>query len=73
MLFRSVPAELFGRERLGAILGRVSRATLIARALAPASFSALVAAGLTDRGALFALVLVGVAAAACYVRAVRAG
>ncbi|HET9577079.1 MAG TPA: MFS transporter [Usitatibacter sp.] len=67
----TAPAELFGKEGLGAVLGQLSRATLFARALAPACFSGLFAAGLTRNHALAILVVFVIAGAACYAAAVR--
>jgi hypothetical protein len=67
----TAPAELFGSEGLGAVLGHLSRATLFARALAPACFSGLLAAGLSRTQALSALVVVIVAGAFCYAATVR--
>ena len=67
----TAPAELFGTEGLGAVLGHLARATLFARALAPACFSALVAAGLTRVQSLSALMVVVVAGAFCYAATVR--
>jgi MFS family permease len=67
----TAPAELFGSEGLGAVLGHLSRATLFARALAPACFSGLLAAGLTRVQSLSALVVIVVAGAFCYAATVR--
>ena len=61
----TVPAELFGAHGLGAILGRLSLSALLARAVAPASFSALLAAGLTRNQSLALLVAVGLGGGAC--------
>jgi MFS family permease len=68
----TVPAELFGSQGLGGVLGHLSRATLFARALAPACFSGLLAVGLTRTQALSSLVAVVVAGAFCYGATVRA-
>lgn len=67
----TAPAELFGSEGLGAVLGHLSRATLFARALAPACFSGLFALGLTRGQSLAALVVVILAGAFCYGATVR--
>jgi len=67
----TVPAQLYGREGLGAILGHLARAGLYSRALAPASFSGLVAAGFTRNGALGALAALALAALASYLAAIR--
>lgn len=67
----TVPAELFGSQGLGATLGHLSRATLFARAIAPASFAALLAAGLTRTQALWSLAAIVVAAGLCYAVTVK--
>ena len=51
----TVPAELYGRAGLGALLGQLARWALFARALAPVAFSGMLAAGLTRNGALASL------------------
>jgi predicted MFS family arabinose efflux permease len=68
----TAPAELFGREGLGAILGRIAAASLIARAIAPACFTALLTFGLTRNQALAGLVGISVAALGCFIASVRA-
>ncbi|MDX2220195.1 MAG: MFS transporter [Burkholderiales bacterium] len=57
----TAPAELIGRDQLGALLGRLSRPAMIAKALAPATFTGLLALGLTRDSvlALLGLVMVG--------------
>ena len=67
----TVPAQLYGRERLGAILGHLARAGLYSRAFAPASFSGLLAIGFTRNGALGALATLALAALASYLAAIR--
>jgi len=67
----TAPAELFGREGLGALLGHLSRAGLYAKAVAPASFSALLTFGLTRNGALAALMAVSVAGMGSFAVATR--
>jgi predicted MFS family arabinose efflux permease len=67
----TAPAELFGREGLGALLGHLSRAGLYAKAVAPASFSALLTFGLTRNGALAALMAVSVAGMGTFALATR--
>ena len=57
----TVPAELLGRENLGAMLGYLARAGSYAKALAPAGWSALLFAGLTQGAALWVLVALGLA------------
>ena len=67
----TVPAQLYGRDGLGAILGHLARAGLYSRALAPASFSGLVAVGFTRNTALGAVAALALAALASYLVAVR--
>jgi len=75
----TVAGELFGLHGLGAVLGRISGASLYARAIAPASLPALMALGYSRGGALLALgflAVVGVgsyAIAAARQHAVKAG
>ena len=67
----TAPAEIFGRHGLGSLLGYLSRATLYSRALAPASFSAMLAIGLTHNASLMALVFLAVAGWVSYGFATR--
>jgi predicted MFS family arabinose efflux permease len=67
----TAPAELFGRESLGAIIGRIASASLIARAVAPACFTAVLAFGLTRNQALAGLVGLSIFALVCFGFAVR--
>jgi MFS family permease len=67
----TAPAELFGREGLGALLGHLSRFAAYAKALAPAAWSALLAVGLARHAALWLLFALGIGATASYWRAVR--
>ena len=71
----TAPAELLGRDALGAKLGYLARAGSYAKALAPAAYSGLLAAGFTRHAALVALGGLGVAALAAlaYARKVRSG
>lgn len=69
----TTPAELYGREGLGALLGALARAGLYSRALAPASFSGMLAVGLTRAGAISALAVVALAALGSYLLAARSG
>jgi predicted MFS family arabinose efflux permease len=52
----TVPAELYGRVGLGALLGYLARAAMAARAVAPVAWPALLALGLTRGGGLGLLV-----------------
>jgi MFS family permease len=67
----TAPAELFGREGLGAVLGHLARAGLYARALAPASFSGMLALGLGRNASLLGLGIVVLAALGSYALAIR--
>ena len=67
----SAPAELFGTQGLGAVLGYLSRAAFFAKAIAPASFSALLTFGFTRNAALSTLVALAIAGGATYAMAVR--
>jgi MFS family permease len=67
----TAPAELFGRAGLGALLGHLARAALYARALAPASFSGMLAVGLGRNASLLGLGVVVLAALGCYALAIR--
>jgi len=60
----AAPAEMYGSDGLGELLGRLSRSSSYARALGPATYPALVAAGLGERSSmalLDALLVVGLA------------
>jgi MFS family permease len=67
----TAPAELIGRDALGALLGRLSRPAMIAKAVAPVAFTALLAAGLTRSVALAALALIIAVAWASFAMAGR--
>lgn len=67
----TAPAELFGRQGLGALLGHLSRSASFAKALAPAAWSALLAIGLARDAALGVLFALGIGATASYWKAVR--
>ncbi len=67
----TAPAELFGREGLGSLLGYLSRASFYAKALAPAALPALLTAGLTRNAALATFVGVALAGLASYRVATR--
>lgn len=67
----TAPAELFGLKGLGGLLGYLSRAGLYAKAVAPASFSALLTFGLTRNAALAALAALAVAGMGSYSLATR--
>jgi len=67
----TAPAELFGGEGLGALLGHLARAGLYAKAVAPASFSALLTFGLSRNGALATMMAVSVAGMGSFAMATR--
>jgi hypothetical protein len=68
----TTPGELFGRERLGALLGYLARGSLYSRALAPACFSGILAVGVTRGAALAILAATALAGWAAFTYAVRA-
>lgn len=68
----TAPAEIYGREGLGALLGHIGRSAFYARALAPAAFPALLALGLSQRASLAALAAAALAGLAAYAIAARA-
>jgi hypothetical protein len=67
----TVPAELFGRDRYGELLGRLAKPQIIARAIAPAVLAGLLVLDSERRIALAALAASGIAALIAYRRAVR--
>jgi MFS family permease len=67
----TAPVELFGTRGLGGLLGHLSRFGLYAKAIAPASFSALLTFGLTRNAALASMAAVAVAGAGSYIMATR--
>ena len=68
----TVPAELFGREHYGALLGRLALPSFFAKALAPFLFAAMLAAGATHALATWALAATGACALVSYQMARRA-
>ena len=68
----TVPADLFGRDRYGELLGRLAKPQFISRAIAPAVLAAVLMADPERRVALVALAVCGIAAFIAYRRAVRA-
>ena len=67
----TAPVELFGARGLGGLLGYLSRAGLYAKAVAPASFSALLTFGLTRNAALASLAALAIAGMGSYTMATR--
>ncbi len=68
----TVPAELFGREGYGALLGRLAMPQVIARALAPVALAGLLVFDSQRTVTLAALLACGALALLAYRRAVRA-
>jgi predicted MFS family arabinose efflux permease len=67
----TTPAELFGRDGLGSVLGHLSRAGLYSTAIAPAAYSMLLTLGLTRTSAVTTLMAVALGAMGSYAIAVR--
>ena len=67
----TVPAALFGRDAYGALLGRLARPQLVARAVAPLALAAVIAIDPDRSLALATLAVGGVFAFLAYRRAVR--
>jgi hypothetical protein len=67
----TVPPELYGRAGLGALLGYVARAGMVARAVAPAAWPTLLALGLARTPALASLAGLSAGALGAYAWAVR--
>ena len=68
----TVPAELFGREGYGALLGRLALPQVIARALAPAALAGILVLDPSRTATLATLVACGVLACIAYRRAIVA-
>ena len=68
----TAPAELLGREGLGAMLGYLSRAAFFAKAMAPAAYSAMLTIGFARNDALLALAVVALGGAVSFALATRA-
>ena len=68
----TTPVELWGREGLGRVIGYLSRAGQLSRAVAPASYSGMLALGLGRNGALAIVGVAGLLAVASYARALKA-
>jgi hypothetical protein len=67
----TVPAELYGRVGLGALLGYVARAGMVAKAVAPAAWPALLALGIARTPGLAGLAGLSGAALGAYAWAIR--
>lgn len=66
----TAPAELFGREGYGALLGRIAAPTFVAKAIAPVGFAVMLAP-LSVSGAVALLLVLGIASLACFALAAR--
>jgi len=69
----TVPAELFGAQQQGALLGALARPSFVAKALAPALFAAGLSAGFSMRTGVALLAFISTVALACFWLAVRGG
>ena len=67
----AAPAEMYGAESLGGLLGHLSRASSYARALGPATYPALVAIGLGEGTSLAMLDALLAAGLVLYIAAIR--
>jgi len=67
----TVPAELFGAQQQGALLGALARPSFFARALAPAIFAAGLSAGFALRSGLLLLAIVSASGLMFFSLAVR--
>jgi MFS family permease len=69
----TVPAELFGREAYGELLGRLARPAFFAQALAPVAFSVALANGVSHSTGELGLAVCVALALGCYVLAASTG
>jgi predicted MFS family arabinose efflux permease len=67
----TVPAELFGPQQQGALLGALARPSFFAKAFAPALFAAGLSAGFPLRSGLALLAIVSASGLVCYSLATR--
>jgi hypothetical protein len=67
----TVPAELFGRDGFGALLGRLAKPQFIARAVAPGVLAGMLMVDPGRHATLAALALSGIVAVFAYQRAIR--
>jgi len=67
----TVPAELFGRDGYGALMGRLAQPAFFAKAAAPVALAALVANGETYQTMVFLLAALAALALAAYIVAIR--
>src|SRR6185503_12137231 len=67
----AAPAEMYGADGLGGLLGHLSRASSYARALGPATYPALIAIGLGEGASLALLDTLLAAGLVLYIAAIR--
>lgn len=67
----AAPAEMYGAEGLGELLGHLARTSSYARALGPAAYSGMLALGLGERLSMASLGALLAAGLACYAVATR--
>jgi len=67
----TVPAELFGRERQGSLLGGLARFAFFSTAIAPALFAGALSIGVPMTGAIAALAGFAMASLGCFLVAIR--
>jgi predicted MFS family arabinose efflux permease len=67
----TVPAEIFGSQQQGALLGALARPSFFAKALAPALFAAGLSAGFSMRCGLALLAIVSASGLVCFGLATR--
>ncbi len=67
----TAPAELFGQQQLGSLLGRLARPAFVAKAIAPVMFAALVAHGVSASWAEVGLAGVAILGFLSFLIAVR--
>ena len=68
----AVPAELFGRERYGALMGWLSRPAFLAKAAAPLGVAVLLSSGISHADLALLLALLSAAALFAFRAAIRA-
>jgi hypothetical protein len=69
----TVPAELFGRQGYGRILGNLAAPALFARAIAPLAFAPLAAAQTSATGWLVALLALAALSVSSFALAIGTG
>ncbi len=68
----TAPAELFGQHQLGSLLGRLARPAFVAKAIAPVTFAALIAHGISADWAHAGLAVLAILGFLSFAAAVRA-